>query len=97
MNEIYDKLDQLKINLDNLEIFDKLNIAIENIKLNKELVNKIKKYNETMDENLRLEIYNYTEIQKYKEIENEINLLILQINQKLKRIKSEGSCNNACN
>ena len=97
MNEIYDKLDQLKINLDNLEIFDKLNITIENIKLNKELVNKIKKYNETMDENLRLEIYNYTEIQKYKEIENEINLLILQINHKLKRIKSEGCCNNACN
>ena len=97
MNEIYNKLDQIKENLDNLEIFKKLNKSIDDIKLNKELIDKIKKYNETKDERLRLEIYNYKEIQNYKELENEINLLILHINQKLKVIKSDGGCNNACN
>ena len=97
MNELYNKLDQIKENLDNLEIFTSFDKAIENIKLNKELVDKIKKYNITKDNNLRLEIYRYKEIQDYKKIENEINLLILQINQKLKNIKSDGSCNNACN
>ena len=97
MNEIYNKLDQIKENLDNLEIFEKLNKSIDDIKLNKELIDKIKKYNETKDERLRLEIYNYKEIQNYKELENEINLLILHINQELKIIKSDGGCNNACN
>lgn len=97
MNEIYNKLDQIKENLDNLEIFEKLNKSIDDIKLNKELIDKIKKYNETKDERLRLEIYNYKEIQNYKELENEINLLILHINQKLKVIKNDGGCNNACN
>lgn len=96
MNEIYDKLDEIKNNLDHLEIFDKLNKSLEKIKLNDELINKIKKYNETKDENLRLDIYQYEEIKEYKNLENEVNLLILQINQKLKRIKSVGGCNHAC-
>lgn len=96
MNEIYNQLDEIKHNLDNLDIFNQLNKSIEQIKMNKELVHKIKKYYETKDEVLRLDIYNYIEVQEYKKIENEINLLILQINQKLKRIKSNGGCNHAC-
>lgn len=96
MNEIYDKLDEVKYILDHQEIFDKLNESLEKIKLNGELINKIKKYNETKDENLRLDIYQYEEIKEYKNLENEVNLLILQINQKLKKIKDVGGCNHAC-
>lgn len=96
MNEIYDKLDEVKNSLNHLEIFDKLNESLEKIKLNDELINKIKKYNERKDENLRLDIYQYEEIKEYKNLENEVNLLILQINQKLKKIKDVGGCNHAC-
>ena len=96
MKEIYDKLDEVKYILDHQEIFDKLNESLEKIKLNDELINKIKKYNETKDEKLRLDIYRYEEIKEYKSHENEVNLLILQINQKLKKIKDVGGCNHAC-
>lgn len=96
MNEIYEKLEQIKQNLNNLEIFNKLEDAINKIRENDELIDKIKKYNETYDESLRLDIYKYNEIEEYKRIENEINILILQINQKLKKIKNSEGCYNAC-
>ncbi len=94
MNKIYEILDEIKINLDELEIFKELKEAILKIKNNKVLKEKIEKYNEFPTEELRLEIYKYEEIKKYKHIETEINFLILEINQKLKKINISRSCSN---
>ena len=92
MEEVYEKLHKLENELDNLSLFKDLKEAYEEVNNNKELVSKIEKYNITKDNSLRLEIYNYEEIKKYKKLENEVNLLILKINNKLKRINNERSC-----
>ena len=92
MDEIYGKVKKLKQTMDNLDVFKRLEESIFLVKDNKELVEKIKKYNLTHDDNLRLEIYKYEEIKKYKQIENEINLLILEINHKMRKINNNRSC-----
>ena len=92
MDEIYEKVKKLKQTMDNLDVFKRLEESIFLVKDNKELVEKIKKYNLTHDEKLRLENYKYEEIKKYKQIENEINLLILEINHKMRKINNNRSC-----
>ena len=92
MEELLDRLDRLKKELDNLPLFKELDLCRQNISNNKELVEKIEKYNLTKNNNLRLEIYSYKEIQEYKEKENELNLMILEINKKLKTITNKRSC-----
>lgn len=97
MNEIYNELDALKNNLDKLDVFKEFNNKISNIKKNNELIDKIKKYNSNYDDNLRKDIYSYKEIKEYKEIENNINLIILGINSKLKTISNSRSCKHESN
>ena len=91
--DIYEKLERVRNNLDSLELFNKLDEAFSDIEKNDELLEKIKRYNQVPDNNLRLDIYNYEEIRKYKLLENEVNFLILHINEKLKSIDSIRSCN----
>ena len=88
---------KLKKELDNLPLFKELDLYRQNISNNKELVEKIEKYNLTKNNNLRLDIYSYKEIQEYKEKENELNLMILEINKKLKTITNKRSCHNESN
>lgn len=97
MLELLEKIESLKNSLDKLEIFNKLELIKKEIYSNQELVEKIKKYNELPNNNLRLEIYQYDEIKKYKKIENEINLMILQINQKLGVLTNQRSCHHENN
>lgn len=97
MEELLDRLDKLKKELDNLPLFKELDLCRQNISNNKELVEKIEKYNLTKNNNLRLEIYSYKEIQEYKEKENELNLMILEINKRLKTITNKRSCYNESN
>lgn len=93
MEELYNKIDDLKKELDKLEVFKELEILRNKIYQNRELVSKIKEYNEYPKESLRLEIYNYEEISLYKAKENEINLIILSINKKLKNsFKNSEEC-----
>ena len=88
MQELYEKLDNVILELEKLELFKNIDASIEKINNNVELVSKINKYNTTKDESLRLDIYNYQEIKEYKMYENEANILILQINNKLKKINN---------
>lgn len=92
MYELMNKIDALKGSLDELEIFKKLEEKESEIYNNVELLEKIKKYNLSKDNNLRLDIYSYNEIQEYKKVENEVNLLILYINNRLKEISNERGC-----
>ena len=92
MEELYEKLYKLKDDLDKLDLFKDLERAYNKVNENEELISKIDKYNQTKDNNLRIDIYNYEEIKEYKRLENEVNLLIFSINSKLKKINNERSC-----
>ena len=67
--------------------------AFFDIENNADLLEKLKKYNQIPDNNLRLDIYNYEEIRKYKLLENEVNFLIMHINEKLRSIDDVRGCN----
>ncbi len=97
MLQLIEKLDILKENLNKLDLFDKLQNNIENINNNKELLKKIEDYHNNFNEHLKIEIYKYDEIKEYKKLENEVNFLVLEINQKLKRITDIRSCKNESN
>ena len=56
MLELLEKIESLKNSLDKLELFNKLELIKKEIYSNQELVEKIKKYNEVPNNNLRLEI-----------------------------------------
>lgn len=86
MDELYELVDNLKSYLDNLE--DIKNIKDINNKLsnNKDLLNKIDLYRKTSYINLKKEILSNKDYKEYKRLESNINLLILQINTKLKEL-----------
>lgn len=46
---------------------------------------------------LKLELFKNKDFVEYKHLENDINILILAINQKLKKLVSERGCNNESN
>ena len=92
MNELMDKVEDLKKELDELdEIKDLKKINSEIIK-DKELLKNIEEYNRTQDENIKEKIINHKLFREYKHKETECNLLILEINKRLKEInnKSKG-------
>lgn len=97
MEELLNKIDNLKKEINKLPVIDNINICYNVIINNKELINKIKKFNLSKDNNLRIEIYKYKEFQEYKKYENVLNLLIIVINKKLNKISFTRSCSNESN
>lgn len=80
-------------------IYQELLLDIKNSKLNfdvknalneiyndKELVLLIDKYKETLDDSLKLKIYNNKKFMKYKRLENETNILIMKLNKIFKEL-----------
>ena len=79
-------------------IYQELILDIKNSKLNdiyndKKLITNINKYKDTLDENIKKEIYNNEKFMRYKRLENETNLLIMKLNKIFKEIgdKNENS------
>lgn len=75
----------------------KLSTLKEELKKDDSLIRKIellKKMNEYTNEyqNLKKEIFKNDKFVEYKELENEINFLILEINQKLKKLTNKKGC-----
>lgn len=94
MLELLEKVELLKRELDQLEIWKHLAQARDCIYQNHELVDKIKMYEKSPNPKLRLEIYHYNEIIKYKRLENEVNFMIMEINHKLNVSLGVRSCQN---
>ena len=92
MDELYQMIDNLKNSLDNESCINDLVTSISKIKDNKELVDKIKKYNTNYSEELKEEIFSYEEIVSYKHLKTEVNFLILEIRKELKKIVGKGGC-----
>lgn len=77
--------------INNSEISYKCRECLEKIYSNDELIDMIKKYNDTYDIKLRDKIYENEDFINYKKIENEVNVLILQINSIFKELKDESN------
>lgn len=92
MNELIEKVDNLKKSISELEKVKEIKELNKEIIKDKELLNKIEEYNRTQDEKLKQEIINNELFKKYKVLETDINVLILEINSKLKQINDKGKC-----
>mgnify|MGYP004545182261 FL=1 len=92
MNELYQRINELKNNLDNESCIQDLIVSMEEIKNNEKLVSQIRAYNLNRSDELKRKILSNNEIIKYKHQETEVNLLILEIRKELKRITSKGGC-----
>ena len=92
MEELIEKIENVKTNLDKTEQVKKIKRLNKELSNNKELLNKIERYNITQDEKLHQEIINNKFFREYKLSENEINYIILEINSRLKKITKKGTC-----
>lgn len=92
MTELLNKIYDFEDSLNNSELFRKMNNSFKLVLENKELVEKIKEYNKNNNIKLREDIYKYEEIKNYKKYETDVNLIIMEINSKLKLISNDRSC-----
>lgn len=89
MEKLIESLSSLKDELDNTELVKDIKTLNEEISNNSELLKllddyKIKPAEENKNKIIRNELF-----QKYKEKETDINLLIMEINSKLKQISNK--------
>ena len=92
MNELIELVDNFKKSLDNTKEVQEIKEYNKKISKDKDLLSKIKKYNDTKDESLKKEILSNKLFNEYKEKEIDFNVLILKINKELKRISSKKGC-----
>ena len=92
MEELIEKIENVKTNLDKTEQVKKIKRLNKELSNNKELLNKIERYNNIQDEKLHQEIINNKFFREYKLSENEINYIIFEINSRLKKITKKGTC-----
>lgn len=92
MEELYIKIDNLKKTLDDTKVIKEIKRLTKQINGNKELLELIEKYNYTQDERIKEQIISNQEFMEYKHHETELNLLILEINQELKKITKKDKC-----
>lgn len=92
MNGLIEKVDNLKQSISELDKIKEIKELNKEIIKDKELLKLIEEYNRTQDEKLKQEIINNELFKKYKVLETDINVLILEINSKLKQINDKGKC-----
>ena len=81
--ELYDRVNNLKRNLDKEKSIIEIKDVQNKILLDKELVNNI--HNNCYDKDNEL-------IRKYRHLENDVNYIILEINMNLKELIGSGKC-----
>lgn len=92
MEELYNKIDNLKNVLNTNQTVKKIKVLTQKITANKELMSLIETYNYTQDERIKEKIISNEDFREYKHYEAELNLLILEINQELKKITKKDKC-----
>ena len=92
MEELYNKIDNLKNALDNDECIKNLKKLNKEVFQDEKLISLIEKYNYNKDERIQTEIINNELYRKYKQQETELNLLIWEINSRLKEIHKKDKC-----
>lgn len=92
MEELLEKIDNLKTSLNNEEVIIRINKLNKEVEKDKNLLNLINEYKLNNKESIKKEIYNNELFKKYKESETDLNLLIMSINTKLKEINKGRKC-----
>ena len=92
MEELIEKVEQLKSELDSNEHVMRIKELNEVIKKDNELMNLISEYRIKPNEELKMRIYSNPVFAEYKVEENEIQFLILSIRSELNKIKGSKGC-----
>lgn len=102
MKKINDKVEELIDILNNDKRVKRLKVLKEELNKDEELISKIE-YLKKLDQysidyrNLKKELFQNPKFVEYKELENKISIIILEINQKLKNLTNERSCHHENN
>jgi len=92
MNELMDKIDKFLKELDSSKMVLDIKDIQEKIKKDKELSSLLEEYKSYPKESLKEEILEHPLFQEYKIKETELNLFIMDMNQRLKKISNSGKC-----
>lgn len=92
MEELIEKIDILKKSLDQEIVVQEIKELNKKVKNDDKLLSLIKNYRITKDENIKKQIIENALFKEYKEKETEINLLILELNKRLKEITKKDKC-----
>lgn len=93
MERLIEKVENLKKILDENKKIKEIRELNKEIFNDKELLGLIVKYQSSQDIKIKEKILESKLFQKYKESELDINIIVLEINQKLKELGKHGSCN----
>ena len=97
MNELMNSVDKFLTELDSSSIVLNLKDALEKVKKDDELLKLLEEYNAYPKENIKNKILKNQTFQEFKIKETELNLFIMEINQKLKTISKKGKCKHESN
>lgn len=102
MKKINNKVDELINILNNdsrIKRLYELKVELNNDKSLMSKIESLKKLDQysTKYKDIKLDLFKNPKFVEYKELENEINILILEINQKLKTLTDERGCHHAGN
>ena len=92
MNELMERVDILLNKLDEQECVKEIKKLNNKLVMNKELLDLIKEYRVTGNEEIKNKIISDEIYSKYKHYENEVNFIILNIRSKLKVINDKKGC-----
>lgn len=102
MKKINDKVEELIDILNNDRRVKRLKVLKKELNKDEELISKIE-YLKKLDQysvdyrNLKKELFQNPKFVEYKELENKISIIILEINRKLKNLTNERSCHHENN
>lgn len=92
MEKLIEKVENLKTSLDNNEDVKKIKQLNKIINEDKELLKLLTEYTKTKSNQIKEKIISNPNFRKYKEQETNINIIILELNQRLKEIIDKGKC-----
>ena len=97
MNELMDKLDNLKNELDSSTLVNDIKSVLNKVKSDKDLMKLLDEYSKNNNTSLKEKILDNKTFREFKIKETELNLFIMEINSKLKTISKKGSCRHESN
>ena len=92
MNDLIRLVNNLKDALDKTDEVKNIKKLNKETSKDKELLDNVKKYNLTYDESIKSKILSNELFNIYKDNEIELNILIMRINQELKKISIKKGC-----
>ena len=92
MNELIEKVENLKESISFTKQVKEIEEISKEIMKEKDLIKDIEEFNRTQSEEIKERILNNKLFREYKKKETDLNILILEINQRLKEITDKGKC-----